>query len=95
MRIRPFDALGILNLVNESDSSFPSGHAAAVFSTVYILDREFPKIKWFWIGIAILVSFSRIYLGVHYLTDVVVGALIGYTISLIVVKYRDKLVGRN
>jgi len=95
IRQRPFEVLDIINLVPGRESSFPSAHAAAVFSTLAILDKEFPKIKWFWIVFAILVAFSRIYVGVHYLTDVVVGALIGYTISLIVLKVRHKKNKKN
>lgn len=87
VRLRPFMALDILNLEESSGSSFPSGHSAAVFSTIAILDKEFPRIKIFWLIFACLVAFSRIYLGLHYLTDVVAGAVIGFTISLIVTRY--------
>ncbi len=85
MRPRPEVALASYNTF-----SFPSGHAAAVFSTLAILDREFPRFKWVWILFALLVAFSRLYLGVHYLTDVVVGALIGYSVSLLIVKIWNK-----
>ena len=82
MRERPETALEL-----SKTSSFPSGHASAVFSTLAILDKEFPRLKWFWLIFAVLVSYSRLYLGMHYLTDVVIGALIGYIISLLIVKY--------
>ena len=39
----------------------------------------------------IIVAFSRIYLGIHYLTDVAAGALLGFTMSLIIIKYQDKI----
>lgn len=87
-RERPYEALNIINLVQETARmSLPSGHAAAVFSTIAVLDKEFPRLKIFWIVFACVIAFSRLYLGVHYLTDVVIGALIGFTISLIVVRY--------
>lgn len=86
MRARPEVALHSL-LSSGFSSSFPSGHATAVFSTLAILDKEFPRFKWFWLTFAIIVVFSRLYLGMHYLTDVVIGAVIGYSISLLVVRY--------
>lgn len=86
-RTRPFETL-IMPLVQGADytfslwnASFPSLHAAAVFSLVPILDKEFPKLKPFWITLALLISFSRIYLGVHYLSDVLSGCLIGLLVG--------------
>jgi undecaprenyl-diphosphatase len=89
-RERPFEALNLINLVQDSDSSFPSGHATAVFASLAVLYKEFPKFVWFWLSFAILVAFSRIYLGVHYLTDVATGAFIGLTIGLLVVFVFEK-----
>ncbi len=68
-------------LAASSSFSFPSGHSTAVFSVLAF----FGKIKaiW-WLAFAVLVAFSRIYLGMHYLSDVAAGALIGYTIGLII-----------
>lgn len=87
IRPRPFEVIeAIKALQNANLSSFPSGHTTAVFSTLAILDKEFPKFKWFWLLFSCLVAFSRIYLGLHYLTDVVTAALIGFTISLIITK---------
>ncbi len=64
--------------------SFPSIHAVAVFAPLALLDLEYPKLKWFWLGIAVIVVFSRLYLGSHYLSDVIAGALIGYIAGLLV-----------
>lgn len=85
-RMRPFDLLGFENLIYASGSSFPSGHAAAVFSTLAILDKEFPRFKIFWLAFACLVGFSRIYTGVHYFSDVVFSALLGLSIGLLILK---------
>lgn len=83
MRPRPFIEMPGINLITESLPSFPSLHAAIVFSTLPVLGKQFPKLMWFWLLFAVLVSLSRIYLGVHYLSDVIFGAMLGYGIGLL------------
>ncbi len=92
MRIRPFEALNLgIDLVFPGwNTSFPSWHAAAAFSGLAILDKEFPRFKWFWIGFACLVAFSRMYVGAHYLSDVIAGSIIGYGAGLIVFNLETK-----
>ena len=64
--------------------SLPSGHASIVFSVATILGYKYPKLRIpLYIG-AGLVSFSRIYLGRHYTSDVVTGAAIGTTMGVMV-----------
>lgn len=63
-------------------SSFPSGHAAGVFSPVVILWKNFTRFRYIWIGFAFLVLLSRIYLGAHYMSDVAAGALIALLIGI-------------
>lgn len=70
-----------------SYDSFPSGHATAVFALFPLLKG---KIKSYWLAFAILVAFSRIYLGMHYLTDVIAGIIIGYSTGIIIKKYWKK-----
>ena len=76
-RKRPLDAtLG--------NPALPSGHASIVFSVATILGYKYPKLRIpLYIG-AGLVSFSRIYLGRHYTSDVVTGAAIGTTMGVLV-----------
>ena len=80
-RVRPFIALNFEPLTTPNASSFPSGHATTAFAAVPVLDREFRLFQWFWILIAGLISISRLYLGVHYLSDILFGALLGYLIG--------------
>ncbi|HLD36970.1 MAG TPA: phosphatase PAP2 family protein [Candidatus Nanoarchaeia archaeon] len=89
VRERPFGALGIENLIEAEGSSFPSGHAAAAFSAVPLIGR-IKKLRHVWLAFSILVAFSRIYLGVHYLSDVAAGALIGYTLGAIFLAIEHK-----
>ena len=72
------------------DYSFPSAHAAVAFAALPVLNKTYPKLKWLWILSASFVAFSRIYIQVHYLSDVVAGALIGYFISIFITKLKDK-----
>ena len=92
-RQRPFQ-LGIVSIlpVLEKSSyliwnfSFPSFQTMLGFCAVPILSKKFPKFKYAWIVFASLIAFSRVYFGLHFLSDVITGGLIGYLIGWIVVK---------
>lgn len=77
---------GIKRLVNRtrpdgvqkrSNASFPSSHAAAAFALATVFTRRWRRLWPAWFFAALLVAISRVYLNRHFLTDVVVGAMIG------------------
>lgn len=78
-RDRPCEILpGVHGRVVPSDQfSFPSGHTAAAFVIATLLGHLYPALLPLACGWAIAVGFSRIYLGVHYPTDVLAGMTIG------------------
>jgi undecaprenyl-diphosphatase len=57
--------------------SFPSNHAFNNFAAATFISRFFPKMKWALFITAVLIAVSRIYLGLHYPTDVLGGAIFG------------------
>lgn len=70
--------------------SFVSSHAIMMFAAIPIINKTFPRFRYVWIGLASLVILSRVYFGLHYLSDVVVGGLVGYIIGLYIVKLESK-----
>ena len=82
-RIRPYEVIQELELMIEKqkDFSFPSGHTCASFASafaIYKCKEVFPK-KWRTAAmvLATLIALSRLYVGVHYPTDVLGGLIVG------------------
>jgi len=92
MVARPFDALpGVSSLVYgplENDPSFPSGHSAIAAMGAVVLGCYYPRRKIPLAVLASLVMLSRIYLGVHFPVDVLMGAMIGAAVGWLVVKWK-------
>ncbi len=78
-RKRPYTQVAQAVLVGAPPQrhSFPSGHAASAFAGAWLLTKYYPKWRSFFYAIAVLVGFCRVYLGVHYPSDVVVGSITG------------------
>lgn len=85
-RTRPYDMInGLVPLVKKpSDFSFPSGHTGSSFASACVLYRRLPKKAGIpAVVLAVLIGLSRLYVGVHYPSDVFVGMLIGIAVSFL------------
>ena len=62
--------------------SFPSGHATVSFACATVLALAVPRLAWPLFVLAGLISFSRVYVGVHYPFDVLAGAVLGVGVAI-------------
>jgi undecaprenyl-diphosphatase len=83
-RARPCDSLPNVKLLSqnaclaEGDPSFPSGHASRIFAVATLLSLSFKwGVRMGSFGVAVLTGLSRVYLGVHWPSDVLGGAALG------------------
>ncbi len=93
-RVRPYEVVNGLHLLIEKqvDWSFPSGHTGSSFASAVVLYRNLPrKYGVLALILAALIAFSRLYVGVHYPTDVLVAVITGSVIGIIVDKIGKKL----
>ena len=106
-RVRPYEVVeGLTRIIEkQSDRSFPSGHTANSMAVGVILwkisqnyeklvDKKlyFPKAAgWFVLVLSILIGLSRLYVGVHYPTDVLGGAIIAIADAAVVFAVYKKL----
>lgn len=77
-RDRPVRHTEVRFLVPKTEhGSFPSGHTATTFALAVVLAWHFPLWVLPLLGLAAVIGYSRVYVGVHFLSDVVAAALIG------------------
>lgn len=98
-RTRPYEAVEGLERIIEAqgDFSFPSGHTGSSFAAAMVIFLLCPK----WAGIpalvlAALIAFSRMYVGVHFPTDILGGVLVGIVSALVVCRvYKRKFLAKK
>ncbi|MCI3920669.1 phosphatase PAP2 family protein [Paenibacillus sp. TRM 82003] len=78
-RLRPYIVLPDARTCNKplKDHSFPSGHTTAIFSVVAPFVIAFNWLGFILIPVAMVIGMSRMYLGLHYPSDVAAGCVIG------------------
>lgn len=81
-RARPpvagIDAVGAI----PDSASFPSGHSATAFAAAVAVGLFYPRLRVPLLALAAVVALSRVYLGVHYASDVMAGSLLGVLLGL-------------
>lgn len=95
-RPRPYTQLPDLSLLvpYPKDYSFPSGHTCSSFAVAGSLlhsGKTWNALRIPAFVLAILISFSRLYVGAHYPSDVIVGAIIGLVGSAVIAKQGAKI----
>jgi undecaprenyl-diphosphatase len=86
-RPRPSRRIATRALVAEPDRfSFPSGHAAAAMSVAFIYASAFPSLALPLVALAVGVGISRVFLGVHYPGDVLIGQVIAVITGVVVLR---------
>jgi undecaprenyl-diphosphatase len=91
-RPRPFDTIPTLAVIDAKPDTpaFPSGHAAMAVAGAVAGSRMLPGAGWVLWPIGLIVAVSRIYVGVHWPTDVIAGALVGLACAWVVLGGRRK-----
>jgi membrane-associated phospholipid phosphatase len=75
-----------------ASTSFPSGHAATAFAAATAVGMIYPRFRAPLLALAGMVALSRVYLGVHFWSDVFVGSLLGIAVGLVTARFfqRDR-----
>jgi undecaprenyl-diphosphatase len=73
------------------DPSFPSAHTAFAFMMAVLLSRWFPKYRVIFLIVAGFIGWTRIYLGLHYPTDVIAGGILGFGVTRLFLRWINGL----
>ncbi len=85
-RVRPCAAIdGVRLLVGCGRSySLPSGHATNIFAAMVFLTARYKRYSPVFMTVALAVAYSRVYVGVHYPSDVIAGAALGTIVAIVI-----------
>lgn len=87
VRPRPFIELGVSHLVNDTASSFPSGHTIFMFAVATVVFQFNKKFGWWLFTLGLIIGIARVAAGVHYPSDILggiaLGILSGYMVNLV------------
>lgn len=92
-RPRPFTVLDVNLLSDKSalDPSFPSNHSTGAFTLAFILFWKRKKTRTILLVFAALIALSRLYIGVHYPTDIAAGAIVALLVTFILMRWPQML----
>jgi len=95
-RVRPCHVLENVHMLTDCNMSysFPSSHAVNIFAAAWFLAQPLGRAAPAFLGIAVIVAYSRVYIGIHYPFDVLGGAAIGLLIAWPLRRVKDKVVTR-
>ena len=97
-RVRPYELVdGLERIIGaQHDWSFPSGHSTNSFACAWVLFRKAPRRYGVpALVLAILIALSRLYVGVHYPTDVLGGTVIGIASAVIAMVVASRVEARR
>jgi|SRR3989344_6983855 len=93
---RPFEAISsVKNLIPESGSSFPSGHASFFFALSTIVWLYNRKLGWVFYGVSIIMGIARVFVGVHWSADILSGIFVGVLVALATHYFHKKFFSKN
>jgi len=95
-RIRPCHVLENVRLLTDCNTSysFPSSHAVNIFAAAFFLSQPLKRLSPLFYGIAAVVGYSRVYIGIHYPLDAIGGAAIGLLIAWPMRRLKDQVLAR-
>lgn len=102
-RVRPYEVVdGLVLLTNKAtDFSFPSGHAGSSFAAAVAICASLKgsRARWLVLAFAVLMAYTRLYIGIHYPSDIIggilTGTLCGAASYLLVRAFRRRFFGHN